>query len=135
MPDATVAGPGSERHTLPAKCSSCGPGQRPCSTGRAAPSRGRSGRLPGRASSAPGPGIHLTDGPHVKMKTSSMEIYPGLWQACPWDGASLIPEEPVTFSGDLHGDATCRGPEIEAGVACAQSQPGLSGVPLEATHS
>lgn len=134
MPDVTVAGAGSERHTLPAS-SSCGPGQRPCNTGRAAPSRGRSGRLPGRASSAPGPGIHLTDGPHVKMKTSSMEIYPGLWQACPWDGASLIPEEPVTFSGDLHGDATCRGPEIEAGVACAQSQPGPSGVPLEATHS
>lgn len=69
------------------------------------------------------------------MKTSSAETHPRLRQACAWDGASLIPEEPVTFSGDLHGDASCRGPEIESGVARAQSQPGAAGVPLKATHS
>lgn len=69
------------------------------------------------------------------MKTSTVEIYPRLWQACGWDGASLIPQERVTFSGDLHRDATCRGPEIQAAVACAQSQPGASGVPLKAAHS
>lgn len=69
MPDVTVA-------VLPASFTP-GPGPGPCSTGRAAPSRGRPGRLPAGASSAPGPGIHLTDGPHVKMKTSSAETDPG----------------------------------------------------------
>lgn len=47
-----------------------------------------------------------------------------------WGGAALR-----TFSGDLHGDAARRGPEVEAGVACAQGQPGAAGVPLEAAHS
>ena len=75
------------------------------------------------------------DRPSVKMKTSTVEIYPRLWQARGWDGASVIPQERATFSGDLNGDATCRGPQIQTAVACAQCQPGPSGVPLKAPHS
>lgn len=83
--DACSAGPGSGGRGLPMSFT-CRPGRRPRSRGRAAPSRRPSGHPTCSASSAPGPGIHLTargDGPRVKMKTSTGEIYPRLWQACP----------------------------------------------------
>lgn len=83
--DVCSAGPGSGGRGLPMSFT-CRPGRRPCSRGRAAPSRRPSVPPTCSASSAPGPGIHLTargDGPRVKMKTSTGEIYPRLWQACP----------------------------------------------------